>query len=138
MPHPGVINNPNVFRALGTVIDLEKTIKAVEELVDLFDRPLSADVLYKVLFEVRKIEYYENPQKYPFSVEEICKIVKNSRWIYDSEIDDRILFALGLRTRETQNRTQERIIEEGMDKTLALIKLTRTFRNIRDKESTNR
>ena len=111
---------------------------AVEELVDLFDRPLSADVLYKVLFEVRKIEYYENPQKYPFSVEEICKIVKNSRWIYDSEIDDRILFALGLRTRETQNRTQERIIEEGMDKTLALIKLTRTFRNIRDKESTNR
>ncbi len=138
LPHPGVINNPNVFRALRTVIDLEKTIKAVEELVDLFDRPLSADVLYKVLFEVRKIEYYENPQKYPFSVEEICKIVKNSRWIYDSEIDDRILFALGLRTRETQNRTQERIIEEGMDKTLALIKLTRTFRNIRDKESTNR
>lgn len=50
--------------------DQEKVVERLFEYEDLFfESSISPDTLLKVMYNVRKIEYYEEPEKYPFDVE---------------------------------------------------------------------
>ena len=42
--------------------------KKIYELTRYFNNPISADVLLEVLYNVRKQQYYYNPEKYPFDL----------------------------------------------------------------------
>lgn len=131
LPKREYINSP--FLAFtGQSIDLDSTIKRVYELVELFDNPLPAEILYKVLFEVRKIEYYENPSKYPFDEDTLCNIVANSRWNYELDEDKALLAALGLSNEISYQLTKNHLTEDGLDKKLALVKLTRTLKEVQN------
>lgn len=134
LPIPSIIKNECSLKSLKESVDLDAVIEAIEQLVDIFDRPLSADILLKVLFNVRKVEYYENPQKYHFDENTICSIVKNSKWVYDEMFDDLILAVLGAKESAIGDLTHERITQEGLDKTIALVKLTKTLSEIHHKK----
>lgn len=66
--------------------DKNKTIKELKQLVKCFNKPLSANLLLRVLYNVRKNQYYSNPQKYAMSLNDFFKIVLNSEWTFNDKI----------------------------------------------------
>ena len=54
------------------------------------NNPISDENYLDILFNVRKIEYYNNPIKYPLNLTVFYKTYKNSNWIPKN--DNSILF----------------------------------------------
>lgn len=130
IPLPQLINNPNIPSTKVEDSYLEFVVERAEDLVEKFDKPLSADILFKVLCVVREKEYYENPAKYPFSEEAIVNIVVNSNWIFDSEIDMYFLRIFNQQFKSLGKSTLDHMKEEGLDKRIAFVRLTRTLKSI--------
>lgn len=62
--------------------DFEKIMSGLERYRRLFyDAYLKPEVFLEALYNVRKIEYYEEPNKYPFDVESFRKIMVESRGV---------------------------------------------------------
>lgn len=67
--------------------DIKKVINLSTSAAKYFNKKLTADTLLEVLFNVRKIEYYMNPEKYKFDLSTILNIFNISNW--DFEISPR-------------------------------------------------
>ena len=103
-----------------------------EDLVDLseyFDRPIYANVLLEVLYNVRKIQYYNEPDKFPFSFNEFYKIMRLSNWGFDGETSyERMLvsiFKKQIVSREAYEKYSEK---NNLSKNIEGVKLTKTLR----------
>ena len=77
-----IINNNNY--------DKELIISKLWEYNELMNNPISDENYLDILFNVRKIEYYNNPIKYPLNLTVFYKTYKNSNWIPKN--DNSILF----------------------------------------------
>lgn len=92
-----VLNYISTFRYLGRVagskLDLNPTdyftsggvkfenIKdELEEILKKYNKPISAETYIRAINEVRKIEYYIDSEKYPYSLDVLYCIFMNSKW----------------------------------------------------------
>lgn len=64
-------------------VNTDEVIEELIPLVEYFNKPLSANILLKVLYNVRKQQYYANPEKYPFGLNEFYKTIIESRWHFE-------------------------------------------------------
>ncbi len=116
----------------------ENIIRDLERYDELFNSPITADTLLKILYEVRKNEYYENPLSYPFDINNFFSIVINSNWIFDDE-NSKIFGAIfgkdyGKKCKELIQKNIIRYIEDNeIDLKIEQIKLTKTLRNLYEK-----
>lgn len=53
---------------------IEEYFDRIKELFSLINKPINMKTFIKALYNVRKIEYYEEPNKYPFNLESFRKI----------------------------------------------------------------
>ena len=56
--------------------------------LDLFGKEIKAPTMLKILYNVRKKQWYLDPKKYPFSEEDFAKSVLNSKWSFKEDDDD--------------------------------------------------
>ncbi len=116
------------------LMDTSRSIDDVQarlgDYVEFMDRPLSANVLLKVFYNVRKFEYYENPDRYPFSLEAFYEVFKNSLWNVTG-IEEQLLFALGQRVyfKQGYDRFLEFMEKEDLVRAIARVRLARTLRS---------
>lgn len=68
--------------------DIDQVINSLEKYDVLLNNMLDADTFLKMLYNVRKNEYYENPNKYPFSMHAFHDALAKSGFIFK---DDAIL-----------------------------------------------
>lgn len=61
-------------------IDTNMLCEKINEYLDYFDREIPCETLLKVLYNVRKYQYYENPDMYGFSLQEFYNIIIYSKW----------------------------------------------------------
>ena len=137
-----LIDNPNfpIPDSIKNSFNMENVMEKLCEYRRMFfDEEISQEILLQVLFNVRKIEYYENPEKYPLNVEMFKTIVKNSGWIPRASIfdDDFIDFHRNNDSDAKTNR-MDKLVDEFSQKTdlaenIERIKLTKTLRKICDK-----
>ena len=64
-------------------LDKEEVLDTISKLVKKFNTPISANVLLQVLYNVRKNQYYINPEKYSFDLYTLLEIADNSNWKLD-------------------------------------------------------
>ncbi len=60
-------------------VNTDEVIEELIPLVEYFNKPLSANILLKVLYNVRKQQYYANP----FGLNEFYKTIIESRWCFE-------------------------------------------------------
>lgn len=84
IPNPQLLdeNLPDVLRR---TFDLDETIKNLNRYVELFNKQLSCEKFMRLLVGVRKLQYYHEPDKYPFSMTAIFNVLQNSTWHLPSE-----------------------------------------------------
>lgn len=116
----------------------EKIINTLYEYSAFFDRAINADILLKVLYNVRKNEYYENSDKYPFDLINFIRIINESGWIFSEDFEGRLLRDIlgrvpkyGLANKYIYNYASK----NELDKQINQVKLTKVLSKIRDKRS---
>ncbi len=127
----GIIFNEKIPKELRNVFasmtDTQELIKSLDKFQTLFfGQTLNPLILLEILYNVRKIQYYEDPERYPFDTESIKKAVSGS-----SMIDSKLLHVLfGLPEKLTTEEFDEWKDKNDIDKNIEGIKLTRTLKTI--------
>lgn len=85
------------------------------ELVKMYNKPISSDILSTVLYNVRKMEYYMNPDSFPYTAEDFAETINESGWILP------------------QNESIEN--NEDMKLDIERIRLTRTLKKVHNKKA---
>lgn len=121
-------------------IDKDKVISKITNLIEYFDQPLHADLLLKVLYNVRKQQYYQDPIIYPFSINDFYKIVVISDWKFEPSPEERLLSSIfGEEINEDPKRKIiQHTINNHLDRDIAQIKLSKTLRKVLDKKTNNK
>lgn len=84
IPNPRLLdeNLPDVLRR---TFDLSEVVKTLNRYVELFNKPLSCEKFMRLLVGVRKLQYYREPDRFPFSMTAIFNVLQNSTWHLPSE-----------------------------------------------------
>ena len=106
--------------------------KKIYELTRYFNNPISADILLEVLYNVRKQQYYYNPEKYPFDLNDFYKTVLMSNWDFSDTQLNQFLMMCYSNDDIKLIRTIKFAEENELDKRIEQVKLTKTLRNIYD------
>ena len=106
----------------------------------LFNNPISADILLKALYNVRKQQYYNDPEKYPFDLENLYKTVIDSNWVFKSNMSSLLMAIYGPKISEklisdTIKNLDKFNKENELDKNIECIKLSKTLRKVLDKRN---
>lgn len=102
---------------------------------ELLNKPIYADTLLKALYNVRKIEYYENDGKYPFDIKAFYSAVVNSNWIFKSNASGLLMAIFGCQfskklTDDTRINMNKFIKNNELDLNIERVKLTKTLRKV--------
>ena len=110
----------------------DKIMADLEGLSDYFTKPLSADVLLEVLYNVRKNQYYLDPEKYQFGLNEFLKIVLLSGWEFDGTKEEQLLLRI-VSPKEITKIKQQQLVRYSLDtdlfKKIERIKAARLLRS---------
>jgi len=117
----------------------EQIAKKLTKLVEQFDTTLSADTLLKVLYNVRKKQYYDNSEKYPFGLNEFCKTVFVSGWNFKGTPEENLVLALASTPKERGRIKVDQTIryakETDMYKQIEQVKLAKTLRKVYEQKN---
>ena len=121
--------------------DKNEISEKLHELIEYFDAPISADILLKVLYNVRKYQYYLNPQKYPFELKDFYKTATVSKWNFIKTLDDFELMFNHTKdeiTRMKSNQIAKYLEEDEVDKNIQKVKLAKTLRQVYEQKNKGR
>ena len=118
-------------------VDEEKIISKLFEIYDCFDRPILANTFLEVLYNVRSVQYYLEPSKYPFDVVDFYKTVLLSNWYFDGRDSyEKLLFAIldGVFKPKDIEYMDQYDEDTGLSKNIEQVKLVRTLRRVYEKK----
>ena len=102
----------------------------------IFDCKLNPDKLFKVLFNVRKIEYYENPDKFTFDIESLKDTMvddMNDEDMFANRLFNKLLGLPNDLTKISESEFNRIVNEFEFDKIIEEIKFTKLLRSIYNK-----
>ena len=123
--------------------DKEEVLNKLKDILSKFNKKLSAETLLNVLNNTRKIEYYQNPEFYPYSLEDFYKTCYISNWEFkDNHFTDvdRLLiniFQVTDRNLDLIDVYKNYGHESGLFKNIEGVKLTRELRRILEQKKTH-
>ena len=102
-------------------------IKELKNIDDKFKYAIPFETMMQVFNNVRKIEYYINPDLYKYDVENMVKIAKKSVWLFTKKY--RFFHSLFSDNNSYEDMVRDYITESGIDKDVENIHLTKILRN---------
>lgn len=114
---------------LRKTFDKEAIFEALDRYLERFTKPLDAKTLLEIIFNVRKQEYYADPEKYPFGIAEFVNILA----LFTEEIpateEELLLKALfGELPQKTLSRRYAGFLRDtGIAQEIISLKLTKTL-----------
>lgn len=118
---------------LNRKVDKELFLKRLKKLISKFNREIPAETMIDLLNNVRKIEYHEDPEWYPYSIDAIYSAVINSKWKFSDRLDDEERLLLAIFGEELFERKQKTVQEQFIN----YARETNLLTNIEEAKSTN-
>ena len=94
----------------------EQSYEAIDEVKIMFDRfnsKISLEKMIVILNNVRKVEYLNNPEFYPYDLESIKKAAINSGWLPELLEEEKLLCAIFGERIKTQDEIFDEIVSEN-------------------------
>ena len=113
-------------------------------IISSFDNPIDGYTMLEVMYQVRKNQYYENPDKYNIDVETLSRMAVISMWNFDDSEDYLLLPAnptpmqkaiFFLQLKEKREEAILAGMETGVFKRAEQIRLTKTLQLIKEKRN---
>ena len=95
--------------------------------------------MLKILYNVRKVEYYNDPNKFVFDINLIFNVIYNSNWLYD-EATIKLLISIFGKDSALENikkYTFNQYYKTDTGLNMERIKLTKTLRNVYESKKHN-
>lgn len=129
----------HIPECLNVHFDFEKVMNKLVYYDSLFDSTIYAETLLKVLYNVRKNEYYQEPNSYPFSINALYSALINSNWIFKNNASSLLMAIFGSEVskkliEETKVNMCRYIKKEELDKKVEQIKLAKALRDVSNKK----
>ncbi len=127
-------------------IDEEKQSKVINGFVYILEylkREIPAETMMQIVNNVRKIEYYNDPVKYPYSKKELFKIAYYSDWNFENphmSFKDKVLLAIfdiPPENRKVEDDIVGYLEECEFERDINGVKLARTLRNVLSNKKRN-
>ena len=139
--HSSLINSMNVVPVspIYGQFDTKEFLDKFELVFSKFNKELPAETMLRVFNNVRKIEYYQNPEWYPYSLNDMYKTCIRSNWQFKNEhIDAKIkmlqrIFGVELKIDEVDN-FKNYGHESGLFKEMEQVRLAKVLRLVCDKK----
>ena len=115
--------------------DKEEFLKKFEEVFSKFNKELSAETMINLLNNVRKVEYYQDSELYPYSLDDIYKTFLCSKWEFkDKHLDDKSKLIEILFEKEIELKPFDNFKNYGHDsgvfKEVEQVRLTKVLKKI--------
>lgn len=126
-------------------IDIDNIFACLERYNNLFfDGEINVETLIQVLYNVRKIEYYEEPTKYSFDIELFEKAIYNSNWMSEMTSEEKLLYAIFGKKQLPHSISKDKVSEyvedysskTNLDRDIERIKVTRALKEILNSKKT--
>lgn len=140
-----LVDNKNLINPLMMVdprlikdkIEKEEIIKKLSYYLKLMDNPIDIIKLLKILYNVRKMEYYECPEKYKFDIETLFEIALNSRWSFKNSIESLLTellrdFGYWYNSESIKEQLENHKIKPYLELNIERVKLAKTLRKIKE------
>jgi hypothetical protein len=136
VPHFALIS-PTLYSLLP---EKDKFSRDLTRLVAYFNKPLSANTLLKVLYNVRKIEYYNNPQKYQFDIKTFYHIAVASKWKFEETRFEELLLQFDKDNTVLKNEIMLEQLnkynkENDLERNIEQVKLAKVLRLVYEKKN---
>ena len=118
--------------------DKKKIASELDNIADYFNRPISAEKMFRILYNVRRVEYYLDSSKYPFNMNAFFSAMMNSEWYFeeDSVFDFRELgFGSRFQAKVRANEMKDYFKKEEIDKGIERVRFAKVLRLALDKKT---
>ena len=113
----------------------EEIVNLLIEACDKVDKPIGVLTFLEALYNVRKNQYYEEPSKYIFEMNELVNILVNSKIVCDVTAEDKLFSAIFgseyvVGSFRAQKTVKEFAQKHDVERNVAGVKLARTLRRV--------
>lgn len=107
----------------GSTPSKQELTDSLERYKELYYQPIDLEKMFNVLLQVRKIEYYEDPEKYELSFQTLLDVVEKSQWSHENSFYNW----------DAEEEFNEKVSSnsEDYEKEIERIKLTKALSNIK-------
>ena len=118
-----------------TNMDEKYILDKLYEYSKLINTPIYAEKLLDILYKVRQVEYYKDPNKYPFDVDYFYLCACNSNWQFNNVPDAAFLHMIGIYNKSLNKPGMKKYVEDShIDKKIAQVKLSKTLKMLLEKK----
>lgn len=122
--------------------DTDEFLTKFEEVFSKFNKEIPAETMLKIFSNVRKMEYYQNPEWYPYSLEDMYKTCIRSNWQFkDKHLDARAKLLHAIFGEEVKIDVVDNFKNYGHEsslfKEMEQVRLTKVLRLVYDKKKNN-
>jgi len=114
----------------------DEIIAKLNDLIKYFDKQLSADTFLEILYNVRKVQFYSNPDKYLFDLNEFRKIALLSGWKFMGNDIENLVMIFGSKEDKMKLKSHQfaKCSDElQLDRRVEQVKLVKTLKKIYEK-----
>lgn len=116
--------------------DKEEILEKIKNIQEKYDKPISAETFIEIFNNVRKLEYYQNPELYPYNKRKMYEALVTSQskfeGNYSSGEEELLAQILGIKPKYNAKEMRQKnfvnyVAEEQIDKEIAEVKLTKVL-----------
>ena len=117
----------------------EDIIEKVKYLDSLLNQEIDCDTMLKILYNVRKVEYYNEPNKFAFDINLIFNVIYNSNWLYSDATIKLFasIFGKDSALENIKKYTFKQYYKTDTGLNMERIRLTKTLRNVYESKKHN-
>ena len=109
--------------------------KKLYEYMDLISTPIYAEKFLDILYKVRQIQYYKDPNKFPFDVDYFYLCVYNSNWYFNNIPVAVLSNLIGFYNKNLNKPGMKKYVDDSqVDKKIARVKLSKTLDMLLEKK----
>ena len=130
-----------VFQDKEQTMDFDEISKKLKYIYNRFNKEISAETMIKILNNVRKVEYYQNPDFYPYNLNSLFKAVYFSDWKFkENHLNPEKALLANIFGQEP--KLQDKFIpycrDNGIYRDVQGVKLAKTLRKVLEKKIDNK
>lgn len=116
----------------------EQVVKKFSQVLEYYNKPISAEVMLQVLYNVRKVQFYTMPDKFPFGMDEFFKTFFMSNWEFEETLGENLATKFAHRKVNEQIQLLQfakYVQKTNLQRKIEEIKLTRVLKNVYEDKS---
>lgn len=123
--------------------DEKEFLTKFEKVFSKFNKELSAETMLRLFNNVRKIEYYQNPEWYPYSLDDMYKTCIRSNWQFaDKHLDKKARLLCSIFGEEIELDAIDKFKNYGLEtdlfKEVQQVRLAKVLRLVREKKQNSK